>query len=155
MQARILTLKYNEATQGFPEDALRKATFGREVLDVREHFFIYGNVPHLALVVMLGDAPGEPSYGYGRTDPADRKNPEDDLTDAQKPIYRALKDWRNTTAKGEGRPAYAIARNVQLAELVKAAPQSLAAIREVEGFGGSFCEKYGETVLKLLGEVKG
>ena len=44
MQIRVLTLRYNEALQGFPEDALRTATFGREVLNVSEHFFVNGNV---------------------------------------------------------------------------------------------------------------
>ena len=37
MQIRVLTLRYNEALQGFPEDALRTATFGREVLNVSEN----------------------------------------------------------------------------------------------------------------------
>jgi len=36
---------------------VRQATFGREVLSVSEHFFVFGNVPHLTLVLSLGDAP--------------------------------------------------------------------------------------------------
>ena len=78
--------------------------------------------------------------------------PEDEMTDAQKTCYRALKTWRNETAKTEGRPAYAIARNTQLAELIRKMPHSMAAIREVEGFGEGFCEKYGIKVLELLRE---
>ena len=74
------------------------------------------------------------------------------MTDAQKTCYRALKTWRNETAKTEGRPAYAIARNTQLAELIRKMPHSMAAIREVEGFGEGFCEKYGIKVLELLHE---
>ncbi len=54
MQVRVITLRYNEGQQGFAEDALRKATFGREVLSVESHFFTYGNVPHVALVLTLG-----------------------------------------------------------------------------------------------------
>ncbi len=44
MQIRVLTLRYNEALQGFPEDVLRTVTFGREVLNVSEHFSVHGNV---------------------------------------------------------------------------------------------------------------
>ena len=33
MQIRVITMRYSEGVQGFPEDALRKATFGREVLE--------------------------------------------------------------------------------------------------------------------------
>ena len=36
MQIRVVTLRYNEALQGFPEDALRTATFGREGANISE-----------------------------------------------------------------------------------------------------------------------
>ena len=56
MQIRVVTLRYNEALQGFPEDVLRAAMFGRDGLSVAEHFFVHGNVPHLMLVLSLGDS---------------------------------------------------------------------------------------------------
>lgn len=34
MQIRVITMRYSEGVQGFSEDALRSATFGREVLAV-------------------------------------------------------------------------------------------------------------------------
>lgn len=154
MQVRVVTMRYQEGLQGFPEDALRAATFGKTVLDVREHFFLHGNVPHLALVLQLGDAPAYAADAGGfRPRNPDAPDPAEGLTDAQKGVYRALRTWRNETARAEGRPAYAVARNAQLAELAKAAPKSLAALREVEGFGEGFCSKYGGRVLALLAEV--
>lgn len=36
MQVRVVTMRYQERLQDFPEDALRAATFGKTVLDVRE-----------------------------------------------------------------------------------------------------------------------
>jgi hypothetical protein len=50
VRVRVITLRYSEGVQGFPEEALRQATAGHEVLEVREHSFVYGNVPqqHLA-----------------------------------------------------------------------------------------------------------
>ncbi len=153
MQVRVVTMRYQEGLQGFPEDALRAATFGKTVLDVREHFFLHGNVPHLALVLQLGDAPAYGDAGGFRPRGPDAPDPAEGLTDAQKGVYRALRAWRNETARAEGRPAYAVARNAQLAELAKAAPKSLAALREVEGFGEGFCSKYGGRVLALLAEA--
>lgn len=154
MQIRVITLRYKEALQGFPEDALKASTFGREVLGVTEHFFVHGNVPHLTLVLSLGDSPMyENSTSYRMRDP-NTPNPEEGLTDDQKLVYRALKQWRNETSKAEGRPAYAIARNVQLSELVKILPNTLSGLREVEGFGESFCEKYGQKVLSLISELQ-
>lgn len=158
MQVRVITMRYSEGVQGFPEDALRKATFGREVLGCEQHFFVYGNVPHIALVLTLGDAPGSaggpPAEGepWRRRDP-NAPNPEDELPEEMRPAYRALKQWRNDTAKAEGRPAYAIARNTQLAALVKAAPKTLAALKEIEGFGEAFCERYGKKVLEMIAEL--
>ena len=147
-------MRYQEGLQGFSEDLLQKVTFGKTVLNVSEHFFLHGNVPHLTLVLQLGDAPHyDNAESYRKRDP-NAPNPEDEMTDAQKAAYRALRDWRNETSKIEGRPAYAIARNIQLAQLVIAAPKSKAAIREVDGCGEAFVEKYGDKVLQLLSELK-
>lgn len=150
MQVRVITSRYQEGLQGFPEDALRQATFGREVLSVSEHFFVHANVPHLTLVLSLGDVPNYENAGSYRPRNPGAPNPEDGLPDSAKSVYRALKGWRNETARNEGRPAYAIARNAQLAELAKCAPKTLAGIREIDGFGEAFCERYGRKVLELL-----
>ena len=126
MQVRVITMKYNEAQQGFPEEALQRATFGREVLSVNEHFFMFGNVPHLTLVLTLGDAPHyDNAESFRKRDP-NAPDPETLIPESAIPYYRALKKWRNDTAKDEGRPAYAIARNTQFVELVKAAPKTPA-----------------------------
>ena len=104
MQVRVITMRYQEGLQGFPEDALRAATFGKTVLDVREHFFLHGNVPHLALVLQLGDAPAYADAGGFRPRGPDAPDPAEGLTDAQRGVYRALRAWRNETARAEGRP---------------------------------------------------
>ena len=65
MQVRVITMRYSEGVQGFSEEALRRATFGREILAVQEHFFTYGNVSHLTLVLTLGDVPGDAAGGGG------------------------------------------------------------------------------------------
>lgn len=58
MQVRVITMKYNEGQQGFSEEALRSATFGRDVLACETHFFTHGGAPHLTLVLQLADASG-------------------------------------------------------------------------------------------------
>jgi len=147
MDVRVITLRYQEGQQGFPEGALRQATAGREVLEAREHFFTHGNVPHLALVLLLGDGPD--SEGWKPRDP-NAPNPEESVPEDRRPFYRDLKRWRNDRAKADGKPAYAIARNTQLAEIVKRAPKSLSDLKEVEGIGEAFCRDYGAEVLELV-----
>jgi superfamily II DNA helicase RecQ len=146
MQVRVITLRYGEGLQGFPEDALREATAGREVLEIREHFFLHGNIPHLALVLLLGDAPATGQR------PATR--PEDDpglqLPEPLRALYRTLRQWRNDEAKKANIPSYVIMRNNQLAEICRRLPRSLAALREIEGIGEATCTKYGAAILALI-----
>lgn len=147
MQTRVITLRYSDGLQGFPEDALRAATAGREVLEVREHFFLYGNVPHLALVLLLGDGGGGVRPGSNvRGD----ENPELELAENLRPLYRTLRQWRNDEAKKAGVPPYGILRNAQVAEICRRLPRSLAVLREIEGIGEATCSKYGAAILALL-----
>jgi superfamily II DNA helicase RecQ len=151
MDVRVITLRYQEGVQGFSEDALRQATAGREVLEVREHFFTHGNVPHMALVLLVGDGASS-GGGFKRRDP-NAPDPEESIPEERRPVYRDLKKWRNERAKADGKPAYAIARNVQLAEIVNKAPASLAALKEIEGIGEAFCRDYGKAVLELVANL--
>lgn len=64
-----------------------------------------------------------------------------------------LLDEGNERAKTEGVPAYAIFRNTQLAEICKRRPDSLAALREIEGIGDATCGRYGQEVLNLVREA--
>lgn len=153
MQIRVITMRYQEGLQGFSEEALRTATFGREVLSMDQHFFLHGNVPHLVLTLQLADTEGG---GYQRRDRngSEAAKLEEKIPEAVRPIYKALREWRNSKAKEKGCPAYNIALNVQLAELVLKAPKSLAAMREIEGCTDKFCKQYGEELLGLLADVK-
>ena len=147
MQIRVVTLRYSEGLQGFPEDALRAASAGHEVLEVREHFFLLGGVPHLALVLSLAE-------GGGANGPRTPGRPEDDpaltLPEALRSLYQSLRQWRNDTAKQAGIPSYAILRNSQLAEICRRLPRTLAALREIDGIGEATCAKYGAVLLALL-----
>ena len=149
MDVRVITLRYQEGLQGFPEEALRKAISGREVLEAREHFFTHGNIPHLALTLLLGDAP---AGGDGLRRPMG-PDPEEGLEEARRPLYRELRRWRNDRARAEGKPAYAIARNAQLAEIARRVPRSLAELKEIDGIGEAFCRDYGAETLGLMPEV--
>jgi superfamily II DNA helicase RecQ len=143
MDVRVVTLRYQESVQGFVEEAVTRATAGREVLDVREHFFVYGNVPHLTLVLLVGDTREMPRRRDG-------PDPGDELPDERKALYRTLRTWRNERARADGVPSYVIARNVQLVEICRRLPRSLAELKEVEGIGEATCEKYGRDLLARI-----
>lgn len=148
MEVRVVTMKYAEGVQGFPEDALHRACAGREVLDFTEHYFVHGGVPHLALVLKLDGASAAVQGGWKeRTNVVD---PELGLSDADKQLYRALKKWRNERANKDGKPAYAIARNVLVLEIVKARPKTLAALKEISGIGEGMVSEYGKEIVEIV-----
>jgi len=149
MEIRVITLRYADGVQGFPEEALRRATAGREVLETSEHFFVYGNVPHLTLVLKLG-GDAVPTGGSWRERSNGAPDLELELPDSKKGVFRALKKWRNDKAKAENKPAYAIMRNVQVLEIVKAMPQSLAGLKEIDGIGEATAQAYGAEILEIL-----
>ncbi len=148
MKVRVITLQYSEALGGFPEEALQAALSGKEVLEVRDHFFTHGGKPHIALVCTVGDEPVNLSPRSGAKN--QREDPGKDLPEALQPLYRDLRTWRNDKAKGEGIPSYLIFRNAQLAEICKTLPRTAAALKEIEGIGEKTCEKYGQEILSLI-----
>ena len=145
MNIRVITLRYSEGLQGFSEDDLARVVSGSEVLEVRDHFFMHGNVPHLALVLLLGGDTMKPEAKF-----RPENDPGTTLPEHLQKLYRDLRQWRNERAKQDGVPSYVIMRNVQIADICRHLPHSLAALKEIEGIGEGTCQKYGQDILKLI-----
>ncbi|MFM8218085.1 MAG: HRDC domain-containing protein, partial [Planctomycetaceae bacterium] len=64
--------------------------------------------------------------------------------------YRLLREFRKQVTTRDGLPAYAMALNDQLAEIVTRCPVSLAELSQVAGFGQARVEKYGPMLLEQL-----
>ncbi|HLB20500.1 MAG TPA: RecQ family ATP-dependent DNA helicase [Solirubrobacteraceae bacterium] len=62
--------------------------------------------------------------------------------------FERLRAWRY--ARAEGKPAYTVASNAVLEELLRATPASVGALLEIRGIGPAFCEKHGESLLAEL-----
>jgi ATP-dependent DNA helicase RecQ len=67
--------------------------------------------------------------------------------------FERLRAWRYERA--EGKPAYTVATNAVLEDVLRASPSSAAALLEIKGIGPSFCEKHAESLLELLAELGG
>lgn len=147
MDVRIVTLKYSEGLCGFPEEDLKRAITGREVLDIREHFFEYGRIPHMAMVVLLGD-----KLSKEVTVKTHEEDPELSVPERLRGLYREIRHWRNEKARQEGIPSYMVLRNAQIAEICQRLPRSLASLKEIPGIGEGTCAKYGKEVLSLIPE---
>ena len=69
-----------------------------------------------------------------------------DAADAAR--FEQLKAWR--LGRAEGKPAYTVAANAVLEEVLRRRPGSVAAMLEIRGIGPAFCEKHGESLLEAL-----
>ncbi len=62
--------------------------------------------------------------------------------------FEQLRVWRH--ARAEGKPAYTVAANAVLEEVLRRRPRSTGELIEVRGIGPAFCEKHGESLLAEL-----
>ena len=72
------------------------------------------------------------------------------LRDVDDPLMAALKEWRLTTARSDGVPAYVIATDALLAEIVDQRPSTIPALRRVKGMGPSRLARYGAELLEIV-----
>ncbi|HWX55626.1 MAG TPA: RecQ family ATP-dependent DNA helicase [Verrucomicrobiae bacterium] len=71
-------------------------------------------------------------------------------SEADDDLREYLRIWRRDTAKKEGIPAFVVMHDTSLEELCRLRPDSIAAIRQVHGFGERKTQLYGPELLKAL-----
>jgi ATP-dependent DNA helicase RecQ len=62
--------------------------------------------------------------------------------------FERLRAWRWQQA--QGKPAYTVAANAVLEEVLRRRPATLGQLIEIKGIGPAFCEKHGESLLEAL-----
>jgi ATP-dependent DNA helicase RecQ len=66
--------------------------------------------------------------------------------------FEALRAWRRERA--DGLPAYTVAANGVLEEVLRRRPASIAELIEIRGIGPAFCERHGESLLAALAALQ-
>lgn len=77
------------------------------------------------------------------------------LSAADNELREYLAAWRRETAAKLGVPAFVVMHDTSLEELCRKRPDSLAAIRRVQGFGERKTQTYGPDILKALQKFRG
>ena len=97
------------------------------------------------LATVSGGA-GSSSNGTGKDkiDYREKLSPEDFA------VFSALRELRKELAERDGVPVYAVFTNEQIAAMVTAKADSLAALQKIDGVGASRLEKYGERIVAAL-----
>ena len=65
--------------------------------------------------------------------------------------YEQLREWR--LSRAEGKPAFTVAANAVLEEILRCRPSSNEELIEIRGIGPAFCEKHGESLLAALAQL--
>jgi DNA helicase-2/ATP-dependent DNA helicase PcrA len=66
------------------------------------------------------------------------------------PLMAALRDWRLTTARSDGVPAYVVAPDSLLIDLAARRPATIAALRRMKGMGPARLARYGEEIVGII-----
>ncbi len=103
--------------------------------------------PELALAASREPARSAPSGRRGPAATADTGEPVDEGE------FEKLRIWRKDRA--EGRPAFTVATDATIAEVLRVRPRTSGDLIEIRGIGPAFCEKHGESLLAALSELEG
>jgi superfamily II DNA helicase RecQ len=147
MKIRTFTLQLDPATGRFDDRELQEFLQHRQALDVSEHFFVHERIPTWALLVSYRETE---QAGTGARRKGPRPDPAADLSAEDRPLYDALRHWRNERAKREGRPAYVLFTNRQMADIARRRPDGLSSLEEIPGIGEGRARDLGEEVLALV-----
>lgn len=66
-----------------------------------------------------------------------------------------LREWRRTTAKEQGVPAFVVLHDTALEEICRRGPSSIADLLNITGIGERKAEVYGKTILAALERYRG
>jgi len=72
------------------------------------------------------------------------------LSETEQELREYLANWRRETARKQGVPAFVVMHDTSLEELCRVLPDSIAAIRQVQGFGDRKTQLYGPDILRAL-----
>ena len=120
----------------------------------------FGETPKWKSCSACDSCSGEPDWlakpaeapELGRGKPVKRA---DGAADVDPELREYLREWRRTTAKGSGLPAFVVMHDTSLDELCRVHPKSLPELRRVSGFGERKTELYGQQILDVLKHFRG
>ena len=154
MLIRVITLRFSAVMDGFDDTPLTEFIKDKSVISLREHLFIRNETPYLVVIVVYDPVQETALVNKAEGNNVSRNKRDESwhalLSDKDMPLFDTLRSWRSERCKKEGIPPYVICNNKQLAGIVKACPQSIAALMQIDGIGKVKVEKYGQEILAQL-----
>ena len=153
MQLKMFTIPIKNVSEA--EAEMNAFLRGHRVLAVKKEFAPDGENSFWSFCVEYLDGATATTGGAA----SGSRPPKVDYREVLKPeefeLFSRLRDWRKAAAEKEGVPVYAVLTNGQLAQVVQKKITTKAGLKGIEGVGEARMEKYGEALLRLLGNSEG
>jgi superfamily II DNA helicase RecQ len=134
----IITIPFDFVSKTFNVDDLNSFCINKKVISTKIEFFQDEKSAYWTVFIEY-----EPVLEKKSNEPTD-------LTEAGRLCYEKLRQWRKETAEKEGIPAYVIAKNSHLGEIVKKEIKTLESLKQLNGFGTKKIEKYGKDICGIV-----
>lgn len=138
MAIRMFAVPFDARQESFHDEELQKFLLNKQVKTIRPEFFHQNGRAYWTIFIeyelVLKDAPRNANA----------------LDAPQRLLYQRFREWRKEKAESEGIPVFLIATNRELLDLVKSAPRTLEALRQIHGFGKKKSDKYGQEILTII-----
>jgi hypothetical protein len=121
------------------------------ITDCTSHFYLHHGEPYWTVLLRYH----QPSPTLSANPKTPKKSPPKvdhyyRIADELRPLYLALKNWRNQQAAKEGRPPFVILSNAQVADIVNKMPKSKTALQSIDGIGAATVKKYSTSIFAIL-----
>ena len=159
MRSEVLTIRYSAKDGRFLDEELRAATSRRPLHSIENHFFMFGEIPHLVFVMTWDDGdevretacpPSSVEPAARRQAPREKSDLFEGLDDEGRILGQALRRWRGETARRLGLPPYVVLTNRELRAILQARPASALALSRIEGLGQRRIAEHGVAILSIL-----
>jgi ATP-dependent DNA helicase RecQ len=101
---------------------------------------------------IVASARARTASGLNGSDPADGSGADGATEAVADDEFERLRRWRFERA--EGKPAFTVAANAALEEILRRQPSDLDQLLAVRGIGPTFCERHGESLLAELRDLR-
>lgn len=148
MLLRIFTLSFDFSKERFDTSEFDQFAEGKNLLEVKEHFFTKQDKPFVCLLVKY-----LPQEEIKKNKSAGEKKDGDSSLDLQgqdMDLFNELRKWRAKVCKDEGVPPYIILNNKQLVQIVMSKPTTKASLDSVDGIGKIKIDKYASSILEIV-----
>lgn len=110
--------------------------------------FVPGEPDYWSVMVFYEDE--KPKKSHAKDSDKISVQSESDLTEEEREIVSALKQWRKDKASALNVPDFFICHNADLFSLSRAKPRTLADFGKVKGFGDQKIARHGEEIISVI-----